>query len=557
MASATVESPVRWDDPADGGSTLFPDLMHFPHPLSPLTQTALFPPFEAGFSAAADEYGAPMRAIRCHFRNHYWFGKPEFVAPTAGVEGRAGAVETEDVMTTEAGRLMERWREEHLPRVRAHLDRLAAMDIYGASTAELAALFDEVDDIQRDLWAVHFRIVGPMTLAMQLFDELYVDLFGGDEADAHALIVGLPSESIRAAIGLSDLAAAAREAGLAALILETTDAELTAQLQAGEPGREFLLRLDRYLDAYGLRQDLFDFATPTWREDPTIALAAVRSYLRSGYDAQAAHEEIARRADAAIAAARERLAVYPAAVRERFEALLATARAAHFLQEEHNFYLDQQGLASVRLVFVRVGGRLVAADALDAADDVFMLTLDEVKAATTNERASPLDLRAIVGERRAELAWAWTLTPPPFIGEPPAAPPPSDNPMALGNDRFWGAPPPPGAAPNELRGNAGSRGTATGMARVARTLAEATTLQPGEVLVAITTMPPWTPLFGVAAAVVTETGGPLSHCAIVAREYGIPAVVGARGATSAIRTGQVVTVDGGRGVVILGEAEGA
>jgi pyruvate,water dikinase len=93
------------------------------------------------------------------------------------------------------------------------------------------------------------------------------------------------------------------------------------------------------------------------------------------------------------------------------------------------------------------------------------------------------------------------------------------------------------------------------VARVARTLAEATFLQPGEVLVAVTTMPPWTPLFGVAAAVVTETGGPLSHCAIVAREYGIPAVVGATGATRTIRTGQLVTVDGSRGVVTLGAPE--
>ena len=80
---------------------------------------------------------------------------------------------------------------------------------------------------------------------------------------------------------------------------------------------------------------------------------------------------------------------------------------------------------------------------------------------------------------------------------------------------------------------------------------EARDLLPGEILVTVTTMPPWTPLFGVAAAVVTESGGPLSHCAIVAREYGIPAVVGAFGATSAIFSGQQITVDGGRGLVKL------
>lgn len=120
---------------------------------------------------------------------------------------------------------------------------------------------------------------------------------------------------------------------------------------------------------------------------------------------------------------------------------------------------------------------------------------------------------------------------------------------ALG--RFFGGPPQSAQATNELKGNPGSRGVVTGPARVARTLEEATAVQPGDILIAVTTMPAWTPLFGIAAAVVTETGGPLSHCAIVAREYGIPAVVGAHGATRSIADGQRVTVDGGRGVVTL------
>ncbi len=74
---------------------------------------------------------------------------------------------------------------------------------------------------------------------------------------------------------------------------------------------------------------------------------------------------------------------------------------------------------------------------------------------------------------------------------------------------------------------------------------------PGEILVAPTTLPTWTPLFATAAAIVTETGGPLSHSAVVARECGIPAVVGAAGATGIVRTGQPITVDGSRGVVVL------
>ncbi len=126
--------------------------------------------------------------------------------------------------------------------------------------------------------------------------------------------------------------------------------------------------------------------------------------------------------------------------------------------------------------------------------------------------------------------------------------PPPEGPTPA--DRFRGGPPPQ-STEREIKGNAGSKGRVTGLARVARNLAEATALQPGEILVCPTTAPPWTPLFAVASAVVTDTGGILSHCAVVAREYGIPAVVGTGVATKRIRTGQRIAVDGSAGTVTL------
>jgi pyruvate,water dikinase len=131
------------------------------------------------------------------------------------------------------------------------------------------------------------------------------------------------------------------------------------------------------------------------------------------------------------------------------------------------------------------------------------------------------------------------MTPPAFLGEPSASSPAE------------GESPEPAEDLIGLRGMGSAKGEVTGIARVARTLDEARNVQPGEILVTITTLPPWAPLFGVVAAVVTETGGPLSHCAIVAREYGIPAVVGVPGATQRIATGQRIFVDGAAGVVTL------
>ena len=124
--------------------------------------------------------------------------------------------------------------------------------------------------------------------------------------------------------------------------------------------------------------------------------------------------------------------------------------------------------------------------------------------------------------------------------------------MSTALGKFFGAPAEQDAAvEHTVAGNAGSRGKARGTARVLRSLAESDRLGVGEILVAETTSPSWTPLFGIAAGLVTDKGGILSHCAVVAREYGIPAVVGTRVATSTIRDGQTIEVDGDAGRVHL------
>jgi phosphoenolpyruvate synthase/pyruvate phosphate dikinase len=113
--------------------------------------------------------------------------------------------------------------------------------------------------------------------------------------------------------------------------------------------------------------------------------------------------------------------------------------------------------------------------------------------------------------------------------------------------------PSPAGAANEMRGNAASRGVVRARARLIESPEDGRRLGPGEVLVSVLTSPAWTSLFAVAGAVVTEGGGILSHAAIVAREYGIPCVVGVRNATGIIEDGQIVTVDGTKGEVRLGD----
>ena len=151
--------------------------------------------------------------------------------------------------------------------------------------------------------------------------------------------------------------------------------------------------------------------------------------------------------------AREALADYPAEVRAQFEELVQAARAAYFLQEEHNFYIDQRSVALQRLFFLKLGDRLVGTGVLARADDVFMLSLDELKAVSARalSEAQIGDVRMLVLEREHELAQAAKVEPAPFIGTPPAGSPPGDNPMERADDAilWWSARSGPSAESNQ------------------------------------------------------------------------------------------------------------
>jgi pyruvate,water dikinase len=225
--------------------------------------------------------------------------------------------------------------------------------------------------------------------------------------------------------------------------------------------------------------------------------------------------------------------------------MLAAAQVGLLLTEDHGFYIDAYAVSLLRDLLGEMGRRLVADGVIDDADDVLMLTYDDLRVAALDLPGT--DPRTLVEQRRAKLAEHAAVTPPPMLGTTPAGPLP-DSPLLRMAMKSSGRPA-ASIEPGVVTGSAGSAGRVTGVARVVRSLADAGALAPGEVLVAETTAPPWTPLFGIAAAVVTDTGGILSHSAVVAREYGIPAVVGAGNATAVIADGDVVEVDGDAGTV--------
>lgn len=261
-------------------------------------------------------------------------------------------------------------------------------------------------------------------------------------------------------------------------------------------------------------------------------------------------ERIARRhdqlrAEAAAAADRCRAAL-PPSKRVRFDELLSMARDA---------IADREALASsltlawpaLRSAMDAIGGRLAAAGVVADAADAYYLERDEILAALAGDGEARADE---VRQRRARRDAQRRLAAPLSLG-PPSGPWKQE---AKFVDTLRD-PVDPAVTP-ELQGIPTSAGRAEGSVRVVLGLDDFADVAPGEILVAPVTAPAWTPLFALAAAVVTDGGSPFSHTSVVAREYGIPAIVGTGNATTTLRTGDLVRVDGHTGAVIRLAAPG-
>jgi pyruvate,water dikinase len=309
---------------------------------------------------------------------------------------------------------------------------------------------------------------------------------------------------------------------------------LAKHFRAGALPRVLQDGLVAFLDRWGDRAVAeIDVGVPRWSDDPAHVLTALAGYLRLDGENAPAPDEQFRRGGQAAAETVQRLAG-DAARRGRWRGALVgfalrRARSMAGLRETPKFLLVRL-LGHVRRQLALVGDDLVRAGALLCADDVFFLTLAEARSALR----APADLRALVAARREAYARELRRRHVPRVmlsdGTEPEA-------VAADDDSASG-----------LRGTPASPGTVTAPARVVLDPSDAR-LSPGDVLVAPSTDPGWTPLFLTAGGLVMEMGGANSHGAVVAREYGIPAVVGVPAATHVLRDGEVVMVDGGAGTV--------
>ncbi len=347
---------------------------------------------------------------------------------------------------------------------------------------------------------------------------------------------------------LFDLAAVARQDPAARACLNQTplDPQGWRQLPAGSPFRG---EMEKFLDEFGHRGVYeAEIANPRWNEDPGYLLEQIRLLMDVGPNRSPQEAARAVRAAAEAEVARSTWLLRPVV-----RWLAGQARQGAALREA-----AKSALAALqepgRLAYLEIGRRLVATGALEAPSDVFHLAWVDLESYMRDEWDGA-GAQALVVDRKAQAA-AWSAEDPPDVLVVDADGRATDLPVPLGVPAAREAPAVGRIADGDVWIGIGvSAGSASGPARILRHPSEGRRLRPGDVLVAPSTDPGWTPLFLRASAVVMEVGGYLSHGAIVAREYAIPAVVNIPGLLDAVRDGQPIIMDGDAGQVVLKAGE--
>ena len=412
---------------------------------------------------------------------------------------------------------------------RAWERRVKALPLAAMTDAELEKVRDDSMKFAAQAVKVHLRASGMAGTGFEWVAGLVRPVLRKEtEGSVPALFSGMRGvESAQISLDIWDLAQAAKRTGVASRLDEAKFDPLAADLPA-----HWRKAYERFLALHGHRGlNEMEISALPWRRDPRQVLAIVHSYIALG-DEQAPSATLDRQA-------RERLRLTKSiADRMKLPRRLAFKR---MLSDAQRYMAMRERMKSVIVRAMRLGdyllpelqSRLVARGVIERSDDIFFLTQDELRGSLLETAAG--EMKAVVRRRRREYERnRYVLLPERFSGRPAPI-----------------APETPASGATTLSGTPVSPGIVTAVARVILDPRTDAPIQPGEILVAPVTDAGWTPLFALASGLVVDMGSALSHGSTVAREFGLPAVVNVRGATRIIRSGDLLTVDGAKGTVVV------
>lgn len=351
--------------------------------------------------------------------------------------------------------------------------------------------------------------------------------WGKDARLAQTLVSGLSGvHAAEMGPALQQIAQALRQANLAGVVLENKPAMAWAAVQTLPDAAPVKAAFDHFLLEHGHRCPAEpEILLPRWVEAPEQVLALVAGYLQKVPGGTAVSPPSSQAAQQTV---EQRLGPIRRAI---FRWVLRRAQAQVRRRDNSRHFMAKLELPR-RQLFMDLGRRWAAQGLLAAAEDIFFLTHEEIGASVKGEEAA--DLSAKTAARRAAYDFWCDFQPPEALDATGQPVPPKTKPLH-----------------DELTGIPASSGVARGPVRIIHRPEEADRLKPGDILVTLATDPGWTPVFPLVGGLVLVYGGQLSHGAIVAREYGVPAVVSVSEAMTRLEEGMMVTVDGGNGRITI------
>jgi phosphohistidine swiveling domain-containing protein len=531
--------PPRWtrDESAD----------RFPWPMTPLSWDLMQVAFKQSLAHSTDLMGLPpLQGEWFAWFDHYIYGNQNAVALIAAF--RPFKARSLQELAVEIPALRERfgwvlelpvkWSRD-LDRFLLRLGRLWAEPLEPMSVPEIWQHMTRILDAATEYFQPNIAISMTTAFLHRLLPALVGMVIGPDKALAvvDGLLAGCETKTTVVNRELHELAQFA--AGIPLLGEAFVAHAGTAILQNGllQAYPDFRIRLERFLEDHGHREMDMDYYHPTWSENPGVVLDAIGLILRGAPGARAGREDPAesarklrvRHAETEL----EFLSRVPEELRFFFHEMVRLARIYTSLDDLEHYQTTRLNPLARRAALA-LGRRLQERGIVTSPEEVFFLhkrDLEELAAGYPNEDQKGFRRKVKDGKMAYEASLqrtpAWSLEEPATAQTP--------------------------EAPNVLKGLPGSPGQATGPCFRVLDPADFARFPKGAILVARTTNPAWTPLFYSAAGLITESGGPLSHGAVTAREMGLPAVMSVRGVVSKLKDGQVVTVDGIQGLVRLAD----
>lgn len=438
--------------------------------------------------------------------------------------------------------------------------KLKEVDIEHATNLDLFHHHHDLIGAYIRMWEIHHEGLFSSHSAFLLLTELCQEQFGISDQDPafQEMLRGFPNKVYEMDKDMWEFGQLAIKMKLGDTFKDNEPEALLVKLQREAKGKEWLEKFMDYMNTdevggWRMRR-ANDFTEPYWLEDPATPIGVVRNYIiqGAGYVLEATRSELAKQRKETIAAFLNKV---PPAEKEFYKALIDLSGKISVFSEEHDLYCELMVQALMRRGYLAMGRRMAEKGTIDVPEDVFFLNPNEIERVMMVPES--YDMRWVTRRRRAEWESWHSIKRAPIITERATIDEAIQKDLLDSKDSIGikvvvgEVPKPKPEIKADLWGLTGCAGVAEGIARVTIKYEDLKNVKPGEILVCANTNPAWSPVFGIVSAIVTDSGGTLSHAAIIAREYGVPAVINTSQGTAKIKTGQRIRVDATNGAVFI------